>query len=267
MEEYIQIIILGIIQGIAEFLPISSSGHLQLAADIFNWSPEESTTMSILLHAGTLLAIIIFYFKTLLNILLKKEFKLIVQIISATLPVVILGMIYKIMKFDEFVATQPIIVGICFIITGLILIVSEKKHQESFSLKNLNFKNALLIGTTQAIAILPGISRSGSTIGAALKLGLKRDDAARFSFLLAIPAIGGATFLEIISMLKNSSQATNNDNMILYAYGFIVSFIVGLISLKALLAILKKGKLKYFSYYLFILGSATILYSAYKIIF
>ena len=259
MTEYIQIIILGIIQGITEFLPISSSGHLQLTAFFFNWRPEESALMSIVLHAGTLLAIILYYWKVLLGILKRKDYILVLKLFIATLPVVFLGFIYKKCGLDNLIAAQPVIPGLCFIVTALILFFSRKDTNNTLELKELSSTRALLIGIAQSVAILPGISRSGSTIGTALKLGLTREEAAKFSFLLAIPAIGGAVFYELVSQLKAPAQELANAWF--YTTGFLVSFTVGLLALKGLLTILKKGKLVYFSYYLFAVGAITVSYS------
>ncbi len=279
MAEYIKIIILAILQGIAEFLPISSSGHLLIVSDFLQWNTESGAFINILLHGGTLLSIVLFYHKLLLSIVKGNNKKLIVQLIIGTIPIVIIGLLVKKTFLNDIVFSQPLIAGFGFLFSGWFILWSNKKYQKNIlengekslgGLEKLSYLKAFYIGLLQSVAILPGISRSGSTISMGLQLKLKREDCAKFSFLLAIPAIAGAVAAEIIDILRESvtkdGLVINNSNVLLYTVGFLVAFVVGYFSLKFLLKTLQKGKFQYFSYYLFVIGVVTVVYSLIKLL-
>lgn len=251
------VIFMAVIQGIAEFLPISSSGHLAILGRLFAFDAKTNATLNIILHAGTLLAIIVYYFKELINILKKYDFNLIGKLIVATIPVGIAGIAVKAMAWDESIFNDLFVPGIGFLITATLLLWGQK-NKEQKSLDKLTFKQSLLIGLAQAIAVLPGISRAGSTISAGLKCGLAKADAARFSFLLAIPAIGGVVFVKMLMLLKNTKLTLHSLNVSYLAIGFIVSALVGYFSLRLLLKLLKRGDFKYFAWYLYALGLITL---------
>jgi undecaprenyl-diphosphatase len=254
------IIFMAIVQGIAEFLPISSSGHLAILGRLFCFDAETNATLNIVLHAGTLLAIIVYYFKELINILKKYDLNLIGKLIIATIPVGIAGIVVKSMAWDESIFNNLFVPGVGFLITATLLLWGRKTKGNK-TLDQLTFKQSIFIGLAQAIAVLPGISRAGSTISTGLKCGLEKADAARFSFLLAIPAIGGVVLVKMFLLLKNSKITLHSLDISHLAIGFIVSALVGYFSLRLLLKLLKRGDFKYFAWYLYILGLATLIWA------
>lgn len=240
-------IILGIIQGIAEFLPVSSSGHLVIMQNLIGVT-EEALAVSVVLHLGTSLALVIFFFRDILNLL--RNFRVLSYIIIVTLITGIIGMSGK--GFFERLFDSPRLVSIALIVTGIILILTRKFMQAKR--RALNIKDAFILGLTQGVAIIPGISRSGITISTLLFRGLDRETSFRFSFLASIPAIFGAAILEAKDIhLAGNMQAGN------LMIGFIVSLLTGLLSLKILKAILGKAKLYYFGYYCIIIAVITLL--------
>ena len=251
------VIFMAIVQGIAEFLPISSSGHLAILGRLFCFDAETNATLNIVLHAGTLLAIIFYYFRELIKILKKYDFDLIGKLIIATIPLGITGIVVKSMAWDESIFNNLFVPGIGFLITATVLLWGQKSKNEK-TLDKLTFKQSILIGIAQAIAVFPGISRAGSTISAGLKCGLAKADAARFSFLLAIPAIGGVVLVKMFLLLKNAKLTLHSLSISHLAIGFIVSAIVGYFSLRLLLKLLKRGDFKYFAWYLYFLGLTTL---------
>jgi len=257
MFEFIQVVVMAIIQGIAEFLPISSSGHLlvvdTLFRDLGSKIDSDTITLNIVLHMGTLGAILVVYRKRILK-LLTEDRRIIVLLIVGTIPTVIIGFGLKI--FCEDVLGTPMVAGWMFLVTGLMLLRSSKLQGE-MSCRNLTMKKAAVIGIVQGFAVLPGISRSGSTIVAGLFCGLRRDEAATFSFLLAIPAIGGAGLLSGIDLLQ---EGTPSNNFGLLGLGMFISFAVGIVSLVWLLRWLESGRLQYFAYWLFLLGPTVIVW-------
>ena len=260
--ELLKVFFLAVFQGIAEFLPISSSGHLAVLGKLFNIDPESNFLLAIVLHMGTLLAIIIFYFKKIIDIVFKWQWDIISRLIVATIPVGIIGIVIKKFTNAEAFFDNLFLVSGCFLVTAILLLIVKKQSQSSskYELKNLPFKNVLFTGIMQGIAILPGISRSGSTIFGGLKSGLSSRDSAEFSFLMGAAAIAGASLLEIMDCFQNSSELIfDSATFINLITGFIVSGVVGYFSLKLLLKILNKGKLEYFSYYLFFAAAATLI--------
>jgi undecaprenyl-diphosphatase len=262
-------IILGFVQGVTEFLPVSSSGHLALLSKLFGIE-EGNLFYSIMLHFSTLLAVLIYFRHDLINLitaffrilgrLFKKRKKtldayekLVVLIIIGTIPTAVIGIAFS--DFFESLYTNIKSVGYALIFTGVLLLLSEKMAGDRYNLKTMPFYKALIIGVFQGFAITPGISRSGSTIVGALLIGLSKDEAARFSFLLAIPAILGATLLEAIGM--NSLEIAFDFNLIL---SMIASFVAGLASIGVLMNLIKKGKLYYFSIYVFVLAAFIFIY-------
>ncbi|MDD2479041.1 MAG: undecaprenyl-diphosphate phosphatase [Victivallaceae bacterium] len=254
-----EIIIMAIFQGIAEFLPISSSGHLAVLAKLSGSTPENAINTSIALHAGTLVSIVVFYFRSLLELLNREGMRIVTLIVVGSIPAGIVGVTVKLLKLDDLLTLQMLIVGAGFLITAMLLRFGLKETVENGTkLEAMTFKQSLIIGTAQAVAIIPGISRSGSTIATALRLGINKADCAKFSFYLAIPAIGGATFLQILSELKKTKidqTALLNPTLLI---GFFISAVVGLAALNLLIRMLKSGKLEYFSRYLLVIGIAVV---------
>ncbi len=251
---FIEALILGIIQGLTEFIPISSTAHLTFAGKYLNLiknnKPEEWTALIAVIQLGTLIAVLIYFWKELFEIVksffkegfffLKKSStgsqnaKLGWYIIIGTIPVVIIGLAFK--KFIEGGFTKDLtVIGISLVVLAIILFFGEKFGKKNKSIENVNWKDALIIGTAQTIALIPGSSRSGTTITAALFCGLKREDAAKFSFLLSIPAITASGLLELIELQQFIS--TLGITSILVAV--ISSAIVGYLSIEFLLKYLR----------------------------
>ena len=265
-NDTVKIAILSVLQGIAEFLPISSSGHIVTFGSIMeSLGPEpkkrlDITELNIVLHAGTLLSILLYYHRAILQILLKSR-RLIPLICIGTLPVVVSGLSIKYSSY-AWIDKDPLLAGFMFVVTGFLLMTLPRLGEGTTEYTEINWRQALLIGLFQAVAILPGISRSGSTIVGGCLLGLKRESAATFSFLLAIPAILGAVTLECRDLLKEGSSTSP----VLLAFGFVLSFVVGLISLVLLVRWLGKGKLHLFAYYVILLGFAVVSWQIYELI-
>ena len=249
--DLLESIILGVIQGFTEFLPISSSGHLVITQNFFGIK-QLGNEFEILLHIGTLFSILFVFFKDIRQIIatlhIKSTQRFILNVAIGTLPAAVIGIMLKeniVSLFDNI-----LVVGYALVFTGLILISSYFFKKKS---KEISIGTSFLIGCAQAVAIIPGISRSGMTITLALFLGVESKQAAKYSFMLAIPVISGAGLL----MSTNLNNSFNMDISI-YIAGLASSFIIGVISLKWLLGWLETGKFYYFGIYCFIMGLFTI---------
>ncbi len=258
---WFEALLLGILQGLTEFLPVSSSGHLVLAENFLKVNPP-GITLEICLHLGTLLAIIAIFRREIGKILRslihifktgkhrRREdpyLRLFGFLLLGTIPIALMGGLFReeIGRLFE----CPRIVSLMLIITGMILWATKRLKVEKRELNKLNIRDALGVGLAQAIALIPGISRSGMTISCGLFRGLSKDSAYRFSFLLAIPAIIGAAGLEFRSL-----STIPKENIQPLAIGTITAFLSGLLVLKVLLSIIKKGKFSFFAYYLWVIG-------------
>ena len=257
----LDIVVLAIVQGFAEFLPISSSGHLALFGKYLGIDPESNLTLGILLHAGSLAAIVTFYFQTLIGFFRKDQLHLLLMVIIASVPAGVVGVGLELSGLNDKLFNNPVAVGLAFWITATILRMTSKPKLcakiEPVELKKITLKQALIVGFSQAFAILPGVSRSGSTIASGVLCGIKREDAATFSFLLATPAICGAILLEIIKLFKTG--ATVGGEVSALTVAVLISAAVSYGALKLLVNIVKKGKLVWFSWYLYIAGAVTCL--------
>lgn len=257
--DYFHAIVLAVVQGIAEFLPISSSGHLVIAGALMNQLagtsiPEESATMGIALHFGTLMSILLVYRKELVSLL--SDFKMMTLIVIATIPVGVIGLLLKDYVDEAF--QRPIIAGCALLITAAFLLVGRKLQKKKNSDAKLGVGTAIAIGLFQAIAIVPGISRSGSTIAAGMACGMKREDAAKFSFLIAIPAIGGAAVLELKDFVTGEAQFSGDPMPMIL--GMIISFVVGVFALRWLIKMVVADKLHLFAFYCMVVGICTIIW-------
>lgn len=240
----IEALILGIVQGLTEFLPVSSTAHLILFPWFFHWTGElDSLTFDVALHAGTLLALIICFWKDWIEIIFRKQ-KLFVLIVIASVPAGVAGILLNDMV--EHTLRSPFIIAVSLVIFGGIMILSEKMNKTR-SVDSINVTDALMIGFAQAVALIPGVSRSGITISAGLFRGLEREASARFSFLLSTPIIAGATLLHARKLLKTGSD----HNMTLFLLGFIAAAIAGFAAIKFLMHFLRNHQLHAFAYYRF----------------
>lgn len=260
--EIIKAVILGVVQGIAEFLPISSSGHLVICGaimDAINGTQgteldNASMQLNVALHVGTLFSILAVYRKELIDI--AKDTKLVTSVVVATIPIVIVGFTFK----DQIKAAfaSPLMAGCGLLVTACMLTAGRKLERGELDLNQMSHKHAFMIGIFQAIAIAPGISRSGSTISGALIAGLKREAAAKFSFLIAIPAISGAAVLELKDMFDAEHASAASTSITALSLGALTSFVVGYASLELLLKLVSKNRLHWFVIYCGLAGVATI---------
>lgn len=247
----LEALILGVVQGVTEFLPISSTAHLILFPRFFGWSGDVNTlTFDIALHTGTLIALLICFYRDWIGLITKKQ-SLFGLIILASIPAGTTGFLLN--DIVENHLREPLIISLMLIAVGFLMLIAEKanKHKD---IENTGLKDAVIIGIAQAIAIIPGVSRSGITISAGLFRGLKREASARFSFLLSTPIIAGATMLH----LKRLFSSQGNYDLQLFATGIIASFISGFIAIKFLLGFLRKHPLNVFVYYRFALAVVII---------
>lgn len=263
MEIY-QAIILGIVQGLTELLPISSSAHLALIPTIFNWNIPDS--FDVALHFGTLLAIGIFFFKDWIDLIIggykkvvKKEDsvngRMFWYIVAATIPGGIIGFILD--KYAEEILTKPLIIAIALIVMGIILYVVDKKSSTKTEYENMTFKQTFLIGLSQALAFIPGVSRSGVTMTAGRAMGVSRESAAKYSFMLSAPIVFAATVFKLGDFIEYFTIASTT-GIIAFVLGVAFSFIVGILVIKFLLEYLKKGSFKVFAIYRVIIGLLVI---------
>ena len=252
----IKAIILGIVQGFTEFLPVSSSGHLVLLQKIFNIE-EGALTFDIALHLATLIAVLVVYRKKIFEMIKNPFSKLPVYIVIGTVPIAIFGLLLNdlIESFFETGAT----LGAGFIFTGLVLMYADSTGEKKRKLEQMNIKDPLLIGTSQAVAMIPAVSRSGMTISTALALGIERKTAADYSFLLSIPAILGAVVVDIYKMLKTGVNEISAIGPSPFVFGMLFAAISGFIAVRFMINLIQKQRLKYFSYYLWIIGAFVLL--------
>lgn len=247
----LEALILGIVQGLTEFLPVSSTAHLILFPWFFGWTGEVDTLLfDIALHTGTLIALLACFWRDWIELITKKQ-KLFGLIVLASIPAGVAG--YLLNNFAERALREPLIISLMLVAIGFLMLIAEKASKYK-DMEKTGLKDAIIIGIAQAIAIIPGVSRSGITISAGLFRGLKREASARFSFLLSTPIIAGATMLHF----KKLFTTQENYNLQLFAIGFITSSITGLIAIKFLLTFLKKHPLNVFVYYRFILAVVII---------
>ncbi len=256
---YLEAIILGIIQGLTEFLPVSSSGHLELAKVILgdHSIPKESLTFTVVLHFATALSTIVVFKNEIAQILKglfqfkwNEELQFSLKIIVSMIPAALVGLFFE-AELESFFNGQTLLVGFMLVITALLLLFADKAKNTS---KNVSFFNAFVIGITQALAILPGISRSGATISSSVLLGVDRTQAARFSFLMVVPLIFGKIGKDVLE----GSINFHSEQIGALGAGFIASFIAGLFACKWMISIVKKSKLSYFALYCFIVGVIAI---------
>ncbi|MFT5325436.1 MAG: undecaprenyl-diphosphatase [Planctomycetaceae bacterium] len=261
--EILHAIILGIVQGVGEFLPISSSGHLVIVGALLDQSAGTESDdaskllMNVVLHAGTLFSILIVYRSQLLKLRLQP--KVCLLIVLASVPAGLLGVLAKDLFTEVF--NTPLVAGVALFVTAALLVSGQKLERNELDYDQLSFGKALVIGLFQAAALVPGISRSGSTISGGLALGLKRDAAAAFSFLMAVPVIGGAALLEAKDVI--SGDLVIGDPVPLVVGG-ITAFLVGLFTLRWLVGLIAKGRLYWFAYYCVGAGTATICWQLIK---
>jgi undecaprenyl-diphosphatase len=257
--EIIDAIILGIVQGLTEFLPVSSSGHLELGSAILGDEkiPEESLLFTVVLHFATALATILVFRKDIALILeglfkfkWNEETQFVVKIILSMIPAVIIGLFLE-EELEQFFGGKVVFVGFMLLVTAVLLFLADKAKNTE---KGVTFPNSIIIGLAQAVAMLPGISRSGATISTSVLLGIDKNKAARFSFLMVVPLILG----KIAKDIMDGALTYNEDSIGYMSVGFIAAFISGYFACTWMIALVRKSKLRYFAIYCTIVGLIAI---------
>lgn len=271
---YLESVILGLVQGLAEFLPISSSGHLALLQQFFGIEEDKVLVFAVLLHVGTLISVFIVYWRDIWELIIElgltirdlctgrglrlKERpvrKLGVMIIVGTIPTGIMGICFN--DFFNSLYNSVIPIGVGLIITGFMLVIAERIGHANRGIEQMNYRNALFIGFVQGIAITPGISRSGSTLFGSLLCNLDRRFAVKFVFLLSIPSILGSAVMEAPEAFASGVDMAQLGPILV---GMAVAAASGLVAIKTMIKIVSNKKLSYFSYYVWVLGAAVVLY-------
>ena len=272
---YFQAIILGIVQGFGEFLPISSSGHLSLLQYFFGIEGESVMLFAVMLHVGTLISVLAVYWKDMVRLIFELCYcirdickgrgprinanstrRLGFMILVATIPTAFMGLFFN--DFFGSLYESIVAIAIGLILTGIILMVAEKMGKSEKTVTGMKFRHAVFIGIMQGIALTPGISRSGSTLFGGLVAGLKRDFAVKFAFLVSIPSICGSVVLELPPALKAGIDPSLVGPMLV---GIVASAITGFIAIKVMIKLVSDKKTAVFSYYVWALGLAIIVYS------
>ena len=272
--DILNVVILGIVQGLTEFLPVSSSGHLVLMQQLLGLH-EPELLFDICVHIGTLIAVCIVFFREILGLikttvrlphllnsstgfksLLKTndEIRMVILILAGSIPTAFLGLLFHEIADQLFSSVE--VVGVTLLVTGTLLWFTSKLRQNGRDVSAMTLRDAFIVGLIQGFAILPGISRSGSTISVALYLGIDREVAGRYSFLLSIPAIVGALVISL-----DSSKISSSISAQLIILGTLIASVVGYLALKLLLWFVNKGQLNYFSPYCWMLGIGTLIWA------
>jgi len=256
---WIDAFLLGLLQGLTEFLPVSSSGHLELGTHLLHISDHENLTFTLTVHTATVLStILVFYHdlrtlvKNSLSFKINDETRYLLKILLSAIPIAFLGFFFR-KEVENLYTGNLLLVGFCLIFTALLLAFTYLKKGKP--MKSIRWTDSLIIGIAQAIAVLPGLSRSGSTIATALLLGKERKEAARFSFLMVIIPILGAALLDLLT--GDFSQEAGIGTIPLLI-GFFTAFISGLVACRWMISIVTKGKLIYFAVYCLIIGLIAI---------
>ena len=257
-----QAIVLGLVQGLTEFLPVSSSGHIAFFQGVFGISDDDiALFFMIILHLGTLVAVVIVFWRDILD-LFKKPFKTLGLLVLATIPAGITGILVEVLDLDEILLARSamgIVLAVFFLVTATVLFITERIAKNRDNELPLCLKTTLPMGFAQAVAVLPGISRSGSTICAGTIAGCKREDVAKFSFMMSIPVILGSFLVELVLGLHSGEiqQSFSAGGATLgwsVALGFIISAVSGLFAIKVMLKVIAKANYKWFSLYLVLMS-------------
>ena len=272
----IQAIILGIVQGLTEFLPVSSSGHLAIIQNLFHINTDGGLLFDVLLHIGTLIAIFLVFWKDIVKLVIEffgiigdffRRFsdpdlivlssayrKFVLLIIVSTIPTGILGYVGR--HFVAYASSTLIIPGIGLIITAILLFICDRIGDGRNGIKKISYLNAFEIGMAQGVATIPGISRSGATISVGLMLGIKKETAVKYSFIMSIPAVIGAAVLEI----KDAGGTTVTvSTVVAYVVGMIVSAVVGYFAIRCMIGVVRRKRYIYFSIYCMVMGLVEII--------
>lgn len=262
-------LLLGIIQGLTEFLPVSSSGHLEIGQALLGTGGGENLTFAIVVHTATVLSTLVILWNevaqlfkgTFTTIKWNEEKNYVSKILVSMIPVFIVGMFFK-EKVESFFGSGLLLVGICLCITATLLYFSEWLSKRRAGLGHeVGYRDAIIIGLAQAVAVLPGLSRSGTTIATGLLCGVKKDSVTKFSFLMVLVPILGEAFLELIDLL--SGEVISNLGVLPMLVGFVAAFVSGCFACKFMINIVRQQKLIYFSIYCLCAGIFAIIYGLY----
>ena len=259
--DWLQALILGVIQGLTEYLPVSSSGHLAIGAHLFDINGADNLTFTVLVHVATVLSTLVILWseiewivRGLFKFEMNAETKYFINILISMIPVGIVGVFFK-DEVEEIFGSGLLVVGVMLLLTAALLIFSY--YAKPRPKEHIGMKDAFIIGIAQACAVMPGLSRSGSTIATGLLLGNKKESLAQFSFLMVIPPILGEALLDVIKGLRGEEAFGGIDTLPLVV-GFLAAFISGCFACKWMINIVKRGKLVYFGIYCAIAGLVTI---------
>ena len=264
--DWLQALILGLIQGLTEYLPVSSSGHLAIGSYLFGINGEDNLAFTIVVHVATVLSTFVilwseidWIFRGLFKFKMNDETKYFLNIVVSMIPIGIVGVFFK-DTVEEIFGSGLLIVGCMLLLTALLLTFSY--FAKPRVKENISWKDALIIGLAQACAVMPGLSRSGSTIATGLILGNNKDKLAQFSFLMVIPPILGEALLDTMKMVKYGAASVMGDiSLGVLAVGFVAAFVSGCVACKWMINIVKRGKLIYFAIYCAIAGIVTLICS------
>ena len=262
--DWLQALVLGLLQGLTEYLPVSSSGHLTIGSYLFGLNGEDNLAFTVVVHVATVFSTLVVLWKEIDWILkglfkfkMNDETKYFINILISMIPVGIVGVFFK-DQVEEVFGSGLLIVGCMLLVTAALLVFSY--YARPRQRENISPLHAFIIGLAQAVAVLPGLSRSGSTIATGLLLGNKKEKLAQFSFLMVIPPILGEALLDVVKGLKGEEAFGGIDALPLIV-GFVAAFVSGCIACKWMINIVKKGKLVWFGVYCAIAGAATIVFS------
>lgn len=264
--DWIQALLLGLVQGLTEYLPVSSSGHLAIGSALFGIEGEENLAFTVIVHVATVFSTLVilwkeisWIFKGLAQCRMNDETSYFINIVISMIPVGIVGVFFK-DYVEEIFGSGLAIVGSMLLVTALLLTFSyfAKPRQKA----NISMRDAFIIGLAQAVAVLPGLSRSGSTIATGLLLGNSKEKLAQFSFIMVIPPILGEALLDVVKMLHGSADSMLQSVAPLsLIVGFLAAFISGCVACKWMISIVKRGKLIYFAIYCALAGAATLIFN------
>jgi undecaprenyl-diphosphatase len=262
--DWIQALILGVVQGLTEYLPVSSSGHLTIISSFFGIDGADNLQFTVAVHVATVLSTLVILWKEIDWILkglfkfeMNEETKYALNILVSMIPVGIVGLFFK-DRVEEAFGSGLLIVGVMLIVTAVLLTFSYLAKPRVK--EHLSLWDAFVIGVAQACAVLPGLSRSGSTIATGLMLGNKKEKLAQFSFLMVIPPILGEALLDILKAVNGEDVIADSIGTFPLAVGFLAAFLSGCFACKLMISIVKKGKLIYFGYYCAVVGVAVLVY-------
>lgn len=262
---WLEALILGIVQGLTEFLPVSSSGHLEIGQALLGTSGEENLTFAIVVHTATVLSTLVILWRevaklfagTFTTVKWNAEKDYVAKILVSMIPVFVVGMFFK-DEVESFFGNGLLLVGVCLLVTACLLALSEwllKKRQSAGH--EVGYKDAIIIGIAQACAVLPGLSRSGTTIATGLLCGVKKESVAQFSFLMVLVPILGEAFLDLLKLLQG--EMTSELGFIPALVGFIAAFVTGCFACRFMIEIVRRQRLVWFAVYCAVIGSAAII--------